>query len=196
MPNPSINPVQQLDREFAQERASALGRLGRAFEAALAALAEFDQAPSDTLDRRQMRSALVAEASVALWQFIVQREACGLRDMRQVLRDYAVPAEVAARMGGPPRLAWPIAKPEKSLTNQRRDAHESGEWPDLWPVASLLLVSSPRGVSNWAARLAALSCGRVRQPARAAPLPLTCRPWLSSCADFRASFRHMNASNA
>jgi ABC-type taurine transport system substrate-binding protein len=54
------------------------------------------------LDRRQMRSALVAEASVALWQFIVQREACGLRDMRQVLRAYAVPAEVAARMGALP----------------------------------------------------------------------------------------------
>jgi hypothetical protein len=102
MPNPSINPAQQLDREFAQERASALGRLGRALEAALAALAEFDQAPSDMLDRRQMRSALVAEASVALWQFIVQREACGLRDMRQVLRAYAVPAEVAARMGALP----------------------------------------------------------------------------------------------
>ena len=102
MPNPSINPAQQLDREFAQERASALGRLGRAFEAALAALAEFDQAPSDTLERRQMRGALVAEASVALWQFIVQREACGLRDMRQVLRDYAVPAEVTARMGALP----------------------------------------------------------------------------------------------
>jgi hypothetical protein len=29
----------------------------------------------------------------------VQREACGLRDMRHVLRDYRVPPEVAARMG-------------------------------------------------------------------------------------------------
>ena len=43
--------------------------------------------------------ALVTEASVALWQFVVQREACGLRDMRYVLRDYRVPPEVAARMG-------------------------------------------------------------------------------------------------
>jgi hypothetical protein len=33
---------------------------------------------------------------------VVQREACGLRDMGFVLRDYRVPAEVAARMG-----AWP-----------------------------------------------------------------------------------------
>jgi len=102
MPSRAINPAEQLDREFAQERASALGRLGRAFEAALAALAQFDQTPSDTLERRQMRRALVAEASEALWQFIVQREACGLRDMRQVLRDYAVPSEVTARMGALP----------------------------------------------------------------------------------------------
>jgi hypothetical protein len=99
MPKAPINPAEQLDREFAQERASALGRLGRAFEAALAQL---DQAPSDTLEHRQMRASLIAEASVALWQLIVQREACGLRDMRQVLRDYAVPMEVAARMGALP----------------------------------------------------------------------------------------------
>src|SRR4051812_6111840 len=36
------NPAILLDHEFAQERASALGRLGRALEAALAALAAFD----------------------------------------------------------------------------------------------------------------------------------------------------------
>jgi hypothetical protein len=52
----------------------------------------------------------VAEASVALWHFIVQREACGLRDMRYVLRDYRVPPEVAARMGA---LAGPPARPHK-----------------------------------------------------------------------------------
>ena len=46
---------------------------------------------------------LVAEASRALWLFVVQREACGLRDLRYVLRDYRVPHEVAARMGAQPR---------------------------------------------------------------------------------------------
>src|SRR5262249_62425143 len=45
---------------------------------------------------------LVAEASAALWHFVVQREACGLRDLRYVLRDYRVPNEVAARMGALP----------------------------------------------------------------------------------------------
>jgi hypothetical protein len=31
--------------------------------------------------------------------FVVQREACGLRDSRAVMRDYAVPPEVKVRMG-------------------------------------------------------------------------------------------------
>jgi hypothetical protein len=89
-------PVFALDYEIAQEQASALGRLGRALEAALAALAEHDTAgPAADGHRRQ----LVQQASEALWCFIVQREACGLRDPRPVLRDYRVPAEVYARMG-------------------------------------------------------------------------------------------------
>jgi hypothetical protein len=94
-----------IEDEFAQEKASALGRLGRALEAKLAALALFDaglggEAPSPA--QRQLRASLVEEASSALWHFAVQREACGLRDMRYVLRDYGVPAEVAAGMGALP----------------------------------------------------------------------------------------------
>jgi hypothetical protein len=103
MSPPRTNPADLLEHEFAQEKASALGRLGRALEAALAALAEFDAGHgSSPAERRASRAALVADASVALWQLVVQREACGLRDMGFVLRDYRVPAEVAARMG-----AWP-----------------------------------------------------------------------------------------
>lgn len=101
--------VAALDHEIAQEMASALGRLGRGLERALQALADFDAMPDETQpglhDRRR---ALVAEAGDALWQFIVQREACGLRDARQVMRDYRVPAEVQYRMGalpGPHRRA-------------------------------------------------------------------------------------------
>jgi hypothetical protein len=85
-----------LDYEIAQERASALGRLGRALEAALAALADHDRANGA---RDAERARLVQEASDAAWHFIVQREACGLRDPRPVIRDYRVPAEVYARMG-------------------------------------------------------------------------------------------------
>ena len=100
------SPADLLEHEFAQEKATALGRLGRALEAALATLADFDAAhPSRAVlsaERRGARAQLVAAAGMALWHFVVQREACGLRDLRQVLRDYRVPAEVSAGMGAMP----------------------------------------------------------------------------------------------
>ena len=93
-------PAAALDYEIAREKASALGRLGRRLEAALAALAAFDaqaddEAPASPAMRRERRDALVA----AVWSFIVQREACGLRDSARAMRDYGVPAEVRLRMG-------------------------------------------------------------------------------------------------
>jgi len=96
--------VAALDHEIAQEMAAALGRLGRGLEQALQALADFDATPEEMLHiaRRDHRRALVAAAGAALWQFVVQREACGLRDARQVMRDYRVPAEVQYRMGAMP----------------------------------------------------------------------------------------------
>ena len=98
------NPAAALDYEIAREKASALGRLGRRLEAALAALAAFDaqaddEAPASPAIRRERRDALVAEAGEVLWSFIVQREACGLRDSARAMRDYGVPAEVRLRMG-------------------------------------------------------------------------------------------------
>jgi hypothetical protein len=101
----SRSPAALLEDEFALEKASALGRLGRALEAALHALAEFDAAhprsgaAASSATDRHVRAALVADAGLALWQLIVQREACGLRDIRHVMRDYRVPPDVAARMG-------------------------------------------------------------------------------------------------
>ena len=89
-------PIVALDYEIAQERASALGRLGRALEAALAALADYDSGHSE---RDATRGQLLQDASDALWCFMVQRESCGMRDPRPVLRHYGVPAEVYARMG-------------------------------------------------------------------------------------------------
>jgi hypothetical protein len=85
-----------LDYELAQEQASTLGRLGRALEAALAALAEYDRTQ---IEPSATRAKLVADASEALWCFIVQRECCGLRDPRPVMREYRVPTEVQNRMG-------------------------------------------------------------------------------------------------
>lgn len=88
-----------LDYEIAQEQAAALGRLGRALEAALAALSEHDRADADSASPAGARERLVGEAGYALWCFIVQREACGLRDQRLIIRDYGVPREVQNRMG-------------------------------------------------------------------------------------------------
>jgi hypothetical protein len=91
----TVNPT--LEYELAQEKASALGRLGRRLEAALEALRAFDAAIAEP--SVETRRALVAEAGHALWLFVVQREAIGLRDSRQVMRDYRVPADVRSRMG-------------------------------------------------------------------------------------------------
>jgi len=95
-------PVALLDYEIIQEQASALGRLGRALEAALASLREFDnahQSSNGSPAERQARRALAAEAGLALWMFVVQREACGLRDGGTLMRDYKVPPDVQKRMG-------------------------------------------------------------------------------------------------
>ena len=99
-PSYDKTPAAALDYELAQEMAAALGRLGRRLERALQALAQFDAANvADPGERRRERSALLAEAGDALWLFVVQREACGLRDARQLMRDYKVPPEVQYRMG-------------------------------------------------------------------------------------------------
>jgi Family of unknown function (DUF6665) len=94
-----------LDYEIAQEQAAALGRLGRALEAALAALSEHDGLRADSGDLPEQapagaaRERLLRDASNALWCFVVQREAVGLRDQRAIMREYRVPIEVQNRMG-------------------------------------------------------------------------------------------------
>jgi hypothetical protein len=98
------NPAAALDYEIAQEKASTLGRLGRGLEQALGALREFDAQPNSASDdARVQRRRLVAQAGHALWMFVVQRESLGLRDTRQLMRDYRVPGEVQARMGMLPK---------------------------------------------------------------------------------------------
>jgi hypothetical protein len=90
------SPCVALDYEIAQEAAAALGRMGRALEAALAALADHDRRQQKADD---VRAKLVQEAGHALWCFMIQRECCGLRDPRPVMRDYGVPQDVQNRMG-------------------------------------------------------------------------------------------------
>ena len=94
------SPAAALDYEIAQEKASALGRLGRALEQALDTLRNFDTQPNEASDAvREQRRALVSQAGHALWLFVVQRESIGLRGTRQLMRDYGVPGEVQACMG-------------------------------------------------------------------------------------------------
>jgi len=97
---PHRTPAAALDYEIAQEKAASLGRLGRGLEAALAVLAAFDAQERElSADTRRERRRLVEEAGYALWLFVVQREAVGLRDARPLMRQYRVPAEVQACMG-------------------------------------------------------------------------------------------------
>jgi hypothetical protein len=85
-----------LQYEIAEERASALGRLGRRLDAALTALAACPRADGSN---RKIRDGLVEEAGYALWLLAVQREAIGLNRLDHVLQVYRVPNEVVARMG-------------------------------------------------------------------------------------------------
>jgi hypothetical protein len=85
-----------LQYEIAEERASALGRLGRRLDAALTALAA---CPRTANPDRKIRDGLVEQAGYALWLLAVQREAIGLNNLDHVLQVYRVPNEVVARMG-------------------------------------------------------------------------------------------------
>ena len=106
-------PVDVRNYEIAQEKAVALGRMGRALENALARLREFDAADPRSggpASAQQARRTLVADAGHALWMFVVQREACGLRDSRTIMRDYKVPTEVQQCMGMVPATSMRTAK--------------------------------------------------------------------------------------
>lgn len=92
-----------LQHELLEEQAATIGRLGRALREALDALNAFDGQTCDAAmagDRRDPRRArLVDDAAYALWRFVVQRDCSGLRFTEKILEDYAVPAEVRAKMG-------------------------------------------------------------------------------------------------
>ena len=85
-----------LQHEIAEERASALARLGQRLENALTALAA---CPRTVNSDRKIRDGLVEQAGYALWLFVVQREACGLNKIDHVIQVYRIPDEVIARMG-------------------------------------------------------------------------------------------------
>jgi hypothetical protein len=67
-----------LQYEIVEERASALGRMGRRLEAALAALSGCDSRDP------KIRSGLLKEAGHSFWLVVVQREASGFNNSAQI----------------------------------------------------------------------------------------------------------------
>ena len=45
------------------------------------------------------RVALLRQAAKSVWQYFVQRELCGMRDHRWVIKDYGITDEVMVRLG-------------------------------------------------------------------------------------------------
>ena len=88
-----------LEYEIRQEQAATIGRLARELRDALDALDTFNSAKAGADSGDPQRARLVDAAAYALWNFVVQRECSGFRGTEQVLKNYAVPVEVRAKMG-------------------------------------------------------------------------------------------------
>src|SRR3569623_3264508 len=88
--------VDLLEADVIAVKASSLGHHGRLFEQAMSALRAFDAMPGGDPEERL---ALVRKAARVVWAFLVQRELCGLRDQKQIIKDYGIPGEVLARLG-------------------------------------------------------------------------------------------------
>ena len=97
--------VDVLKYEVAEEKAGALGRCARLLEHALERFRSQDQAEArERADAKRER--LLWDLVERVEAFVVQREACGLRDSRHALKFYGVPREAIARVGArrPARL--------------------------------------------------------------------------------------------
>ncbi|WP_417309996.1 DUF6665 family protein [Devosia sp.] len=84
--------VGSIEYEIAGEQAFSLGHHGRKVEASVTALRTFE-GPAEA------RMELVRSAAKAVWAYFVQREACGMRNHREVIQFYGIPGEVLARLG-------------------------------------------------------------------------------------------------
>ena len=89
--------VEVLKHEVAEEKAGALGRCGRRLEHALDRLRDYETSSAPRPDAKRDR--LLWDLAERVEAFVVQREACGLRHSRHVLRHYDIPREAIARVG-------------------------------------------------------------------------------------------------
>ncbi|MBW3631270.1 MAG: hypothetical protein KY464_18555 [Gemmatimonadetes bacterium] len=100
----SAENLEKVQAEIAQEKAASLGRVSSKLEEAMARLEAFDAGIRSGAGAGT-RQPLVDAAGEALWYYVVQREACGFRDVESVLREFRVPQEVYLRMGMRPNAA-------------------------------------------------------------------------------------------
>jgi hypothetical protein len=87
---PATN-LSTIEAEALAESASSLGHHGRKVEAALASL-------RSSLEGEGRAKALGVAAD-AVWAYFVQRELCGLRDHRLIIREMDIPNDVLNRLG-------------------------------------------------------------------------------------------------
>ncbi len=87
-----VNTLSPIDHEIQGEKAAALGRAGEKVDLTLKKLRD---AGSDAAERPQ----LVREAARAVHAYFIQRELCGLRRHREIIREYSIPDEVLVRLG-------------------------------------------------------------------------------------------------
>ena len=81
-----------LGYEILAEKAAALGRTGERAEICLRRLKQHEHGA-------ESRTAMVREAAEAVYAWFIQRELCGIRRHDDVIREYAIPKEVLARLG-------------------------------------------------------------------------------------------------
>lgn len=89
--DPRQSALDALGHEIQGEKASSLGRAGRLVEESLLRLEENRDAAR--------REELLRDAARAVYAYFIQRELCGLRRHGDVIREYAIPPAVLARLG-------------------------------------------------------------------------------------------------
>jgi hypothetical protein len=92
--------VDTLQREIAEEKAGTLGRTGQRLQAAVESFRDHERSRRPEAARTEAkRERLLWDLAERAESFVVQREACGLRDSRDALEFYGVPREATARIG-------------------------------------------------------------------------------------------------
>lgn len=89
------NGLELLADEIVAEQAGSLAHMAKKAQQAVEALRAFDAAPVPGADR----DSLVRAAADAVWSYLVQREICGFRNNRDVVREMNIPGEIMNRLG-------------------------------------------------------------------------------------------------